>query len=298
MSEIIFIGSKRSGFEVLKKIYSLCADKILKVITFDDRVDIRSCFDDYCSFVKERGLELLIINPMGLDFALKEFSGKKVFLVGWYYLIPEPLLEKNDFYAIHYSYLPKYRGNAPVVWQIINGEKNIGVTLFKISTGMDDGDYIVRESFTLEEGDDVLSALLKADDLAVDIIDRYLQCILDGSVKLCPQNNEEATYCSLRTPDDGRIDWQWSVENIINFIRAQSYPYPGAYTIDSSGNKIYITKAVVDCREIYAPIGAVFERSREGITIKCGDGSIKILEANAGREKDLLKLFKSLKTRL
>ena len=54
--------------------------------------------------------------------------------------------------------------------------------------------------------------------------------IITNQLVTVPQDNSKATYFGKRTPDDGLIDWAWNREKIYNWIRAQTFPYPGAFT--------------------------------------------------------------------
>ena len=51
-----------------------------------------------------------------------------------------------------------------------------------------------------------------------------------NSLNFVVQNETDSTYNGKRTPEDGQINWNWSSEKILNWIRAQAYPYPGAFT--------------------------------------------------------------------
>lgn len=296
MSQVIFVGSKSSGLNALVVLHQVLRGRLDKVITFDDRLDSRSVFQEINDYCLANDLLLEVIVPSDLiDFL--PHTRAKIFVVGWYTLLKDVLLNAHDFFGVHYSPLPRYRGNAPVVWQIINGEPDIGVTLFKFSGGMDDGDYVGQVMFPLLDSDHIGSVLAKADLAAADLLRVHAQAIVDGVVHLIPQDHSQATYCSLRVPVDGRIDWHWSAIKIVNFIRAQSAPYPGAFVSHESGGKVVIHHAVLDHRIIHAPIGAVFERRFDGVVIKCGDGAVKIVSAEMNGDRQLLKLFKSLKDR-
>ena len=106
------------------------------------------------------------------------------------------------------------RGGSPLVWSIINGEKEGGVTLFYLDDGVDTGDIIGQTAFPISRDDTIATALVKLDEAAVQLLVRYL-----------PQ----------RSPADGQIDWAKPVDQIHDFIRAQTRPYPGAFT--RMGNK-------------------------------------------------------------
>lgn len=296
MSKIIFIGSKSSGLNALVVLHQVLRGRLDKVITFDDRSDSRSVFQGINDYCLANDLLLEVISPSDLVDILPH-SRAKIFVVGWYSLLKDVLLNAHDFFGVHYSPLPRYRGNAPVVWQIINGESAIGVTLFKFSSGMDDGECVGQVIFPLLDSDHVGSVLAKADVAAADLLRAHAQAIVDGVVNLIPQDHSQATYCSLRVPADGRIDWHWSAIRIVNFIRAQSAPYPGAFMFNESGRKIVVHHAVLDHRIIHAPVGAVFERRSDGVVIKCGDGAVKIVSAEMDGDRQLLNLFKSLKDR-
>lgn len=298
MSRLVFLGSKSSGLNALKTALSCVRSRVCKVITFDDRNDARSCLEQFERLCIEEGLPFECIRPSELSAALEGHSDCKVLVVGWYTILGKDLLSRNDFYGIHYSPLPKYRGNAPLVWQIINGEKEIGITFFRFAEGMDDGDYVAQSFFPLEERDDIGSVIERADYAASDLLKAHLAAVVAGNAVLHPQDHELATYCGLRMPDDGLIDWRQSASQLVNFIRAQTSPYPGAFTIDEQGRKIFIWRALIEPRDIYAPIGAVFERTPDYAVIKCGEGALRVVSASRDGETSIMTVFGGLKSRL
>jgi methionyl-tRNA formyltransferase len=154
-------------------------------------------------------------------------------VVGWYYMISKSLRQIAPLgcAGIHASLLPKYRGGAPLVWALINGEEKAGVSLFYFEDGVDDGDIIAQEKFQIDEEDTIKDVMLKATDASLSLIKKNIPLITDGSAPRIPQNHTDATYVPQRKPEDGLIDWSWDSKRIHNFIRAQTKPYPGAYTI-------------------------------------------------------------------
>ena len=71
-----------------------------------------------------------------------------ILALGWYYMIPRSIrkLAKYGSWGIHASLLPKYAGGAPLVWAMINGERETGITLFRMDDGIDDGDMLCPKS--------------------------------------------------------------------------------------------------------------------------------------------------------
>lgn len=298
MSQAIFLGSKAAGLEALRAIRSVAEDRLLQAITFNDSSDSRSCLSDFKEYCAEHSIELFVIDPKSLDDHLNTYSGAKIFVVGWYAILSSDLLKRHDFFGVHYSALPKYRGNAPLVWQIINGEQEIGLSLFKFSEGMDDGDIVAQCTFPLLESDDVSTALDKANQLSAAMLRSNVASIISNTALLISQDHEQATYCSLRQPEDGRINWNADAKDIVNFVRAQTNPYPGAFTKSSDGDQIKIFKCELDTRVIYAPTGAIFERGLDFVVIKAGRGAIRVKQAQKLSDCNIRSIFPSIKERL
>ena len=168
-----------------------------------------------------------------------------ILVMGWYYMVPAKIRElaKYGAWGIHASLLPKYAGGAPLVWAIINGEKETGVSLFQLSDGVDDGDIIAQEKIDIAPEDTIKEVYAKATKASSGI----LQTVLGGTRDWCftPQNKDEIEVWPQRNPKDGEINWGWDPERIHNFIRAQSKPYPGAWT-NINGKKVTIWDAKIE----------------------------------------------------
>ncbi|MFP4375251.1 MAG: methionyl-tRNA formyltransferase [Spirochaetaceae bacterium] len=130
---------------------------------------------------------------------------------------------------VHPSLLPKYRGPSPIPAVILAGESETGITIQYLAEKMDAGAVIARERIALsgDETTESLSALVaeRAADLLVEAISR----IEEGAAEPEPQNEAEATYCTLIRKEDGEIDWATPAERIERMVRAYT-PWPGAYT--------------------------------------------------------------------
>ena len=189
---------------------------------------------------------------------------------GWYRLLPSD----RNLYGLHASSLPRYRGQAPIVWQIINGEARIGLTLFKLSEGMDEGPVAGQGTVPLAPGETIADALDRIAGLARELVRAHVPAILDGTVELAEQDHAQATYCGPRRPEDGRIDWAWPAERIHDFVRAQSRPYPGAYTTLPGGETLRVWRTELDPR----PYAAVPGRVCEPGVVGCGDGTIRLVD--------------------
>jgi len=149
--------------------------------------------------------------------------------MGWYYMVPKVIrdLAKYGAWGIHASLLPNYAGGAPLVWAIIEGQKKTGVTLFKLSNGVDDGDIIQQISFSINENDTIKEVYENATKISCEILIEVMKD--ESKIIFRPQDKSLIKVYPQRNPQDGKIDWNWDIERIKNFIRAQTKPYPGAW---------------------------------------------------------------------
>jgi methionyl-tRNA formyltransferase len=182
---------------------------------------------DYKSLISDLNLDLLLV-------------------LGWYYMVPKSIRElaKYGAWGIHASLLPKYAGGAPLNWAIINGEKETGVTLFRMEDGVDDGDIIAQKSFSIELDDTIKEVYNKATAESKNILLQSLENI--KSIKFEKQNKSKIKIYPQRTPDDGEINLTHNSIELYDFIRAQSDPYPGAFIKTIDGKKLIIEKARVE----------------------------------------------------
>jgi methionyl-tRNA formyltransferase len=212
--------------------------------------------------------------------------------LGWYYLIPRHVRNTAPLgcMGIHASLLPKYRGGAPIPWAIINGEQSTGVTLFALDEGVDTGDIIAQGSVPITEHDDCATVYEKATCASVDILRKYLPLIANGSAQRLAQSRtgadgEKIPVYPQRKPDDGQIDWTWGTKKIHDFIRAQTHPYPGAFTY-LIGRKLHIWKVFPGVALESSPGEPGQIVIHDGAVGVCtGDGIILITECQLEREK-------------
>ncbi|UCC81101.1 MAG: methionyl-tRNA formyltransferase [Candidatus Zixiibacteriota bacterium] len=300
--KVLFIGSKKLGLRCLQEMYNLGPDYIAGVLTTDDRDDRRSVLKDLEEFAASKRIGFYTArNNKETENVIRKISPDICFVVGWYRIIDRKTLDSvpNGFLGIHHSLLPKYRGGSPLVWAMINGDKVVGTTLFSFAEGMDDGDIWAQEKIEIGEDDYISDVMARLEEKAVSILkDKYI-AILEGKIKSYPQEHGKATYCAQRTPEDGLIDWKKSAAEICNFIRAQSEPYPGAFTIFNDG-KLIVWRAHPDDRSYYGTPGQVAERSGDSVYVICGDNKPVVLETveYEGMKSPAGSIVKSIKTRL
>ena len=144
---------------------------------------------------------------------------------------------------MHAGPLPFYRGGSPLNWQIINGEKKIGISIIKMSKGIDTGPVLDEKFFVLKKNDDIQNVHNKANSLFPKMMFNSIKKIIKPNFFFLKKNAKKISYFKQRKYEDGLINWK-KLKNyeVFNFIRAITKPYPGAFTMNSKRQKIFIYK--------------------------------------------------------
>ncbi len=147
---------------------------------------------------------------------------------------------------LHGSLLPQYRGAAPINWAVINGEKETGVTTFKLQHEIDTGNILMQESFPINEDETAGEVHDRMKIIGGQLLVKTVRSLADGSLKEIPQSAISDPLSLKHAPkiftDTCKIDWGKPIEQIHNLIRGLS-PFPGAFSyLDSKMLKIFKSK--------------------------------------------------------
>lgn len=207
-------------------------------------------------------------------------------------IVPKVVLDYPSYGCInvHASLLPKYRGASPIVASILNGEKETGITIMYMDEGIDTGNIIMSRSIEIEDNDNSLSLSNKLSLLGANLLIDTLPKIFEGENFDIPQDNEEATYVGMLKREDEHIDFNNTVENIKNQVRAFS-PEPYAFiNIDDTEYKI----SEVEIKKCdVSKIGVIVEVNKDsfGITAKDGIVYIKRIKPSGKKEMSVKDFF-------
>jgi methionyl-tRNA formyltransferase len=234
--------------------------------------------------------------------SIQELQPDLIIIIGFSQIIPKAILDIPPLGVIgfHSAVLPGRRGCSPIIWAMIDGLKETGVTMFYMDEGIDTGDVIGVEKFFIEEDDGATEVLKKADKATITLLSRYLEPLLNGVAPRIKQDLSSCSYTRKRTPADGEIDWSKPAHEIMRLIRALSPPYPMAHTFGGDGVAIFIEKARL-AQGVKLPPSRYVKpqpRSQKVLCIAChpddevlGVGGTLALHANRG--DDVLALILS-----
>jgi len=135
---VAFVGSKSLGFACLESMYEFDASIVSLVVTVDDRDDTRSNFEQIAGLCESHETPIVVANSRAdSEDAICSVAPDLCVVSGWYWILGERALKaiSGPCIGTHHSLLPQYRGGAPLVWAVINGETQVGTSLFELSAG-------------------------------------------------------------------------------------------------------------------------------------------------------------------
>ena len=132
---------------------------------------------------------------------------------------------------VHGSLLPKYRGAAPINWAILHGDKETGVSTFKLQHEIDTGDILLQEKMPIGPNETAGELHDRMKVVGAQLLVKTLQELANGTLKASPQQlNADTKHAPKLFKADCEINWNNTAEQIHNQIRGLS-PYPTAYTV-------------------------------------------------------------------
>ena len=187
----------------------------------------------------------------------------------------------------HAGKLPFYRGRNILNWALINDEREFGITVHYVDEGIDTGDIIRQECFSITDVDDYGTLLELAYQGCADLLVQSIEDLLGGVAKRIAQNNIHPLgfYCSARGPGDERLDWNQPSRQVFNFVRAISPPGPAARCYLGT-NEIKINKVefLHDAPSYVGVPGAVLAKNKGSFLVKTLDSFVGVLDWEANKK--------------
>ena len=287
-TRIVFMGTPAfavASLDALVKAgFTICA-----VVTAPDKPAGRG-LQLQQSAVKKYAVEnnLSVLQPTKLkdpEFieALKKIDAH-LFVVVAFRMLPEVVWDMPPMGTInvHGSLLPSYRGAAPINWAVINGEKETGVTTFKLKAAIDTGNILLQEKLPISESDTagtihdkmmVLGANLLVTTLTGLITHTLVEKDQEAIINEDPSLLKHAPKIFTETCT---VDWHNSTDSIYNLIRGLS-PFPGALTkLDDKIFKIFAAQKEI-CNHAHLA-GATITDHKTYLKFACADGYIHVLD--------------------
>lgn len=204
-------------------------------------------------------------------------------------IIPKVILDLPRFGCIniHASLLPKYRGAAPIQQAVIDGEKESGVTIQRMGTGIDTGDMISKVVVPLAQDETGGSLFDKLADAGAELLLKTLPSIFDGTAVYEKQPEESPTpYAAMITKKMGLLDFSRSAAELERLVRGMN-PWPSAYThINGKTLKVWKSEAAQTAPGSGETVpGTILKADKTGIHVACSDGILILKEVQLEGKK-------------
>ncbi len=277
MPGIVLFGYSDVGYVCLELLIELKRDVRL-VVTHEDDPGETQWFRSVGALARRAGIETTtaeIKDSPALEARIAGIAPDIILSCYYRRMIPSRVLALagKGAFNMHGSLLPKYRGRAPVNWAILNGERQVGITLHHMVKRADAGDIVDMQAVDVAPDESAYDAMMKVVGAARVVLARQIDGLLAGTAPRRMQDEAAATYFGGRKPEDGRIDWSWPATRIVNLVRAVSEPYPGAFA-EVGGRRLFVWRArPVSGR---GPAGTVLADGPQPI-VAAGEGAVELL---------------------
>lgn len=191
---------------------------------------------------------------------------------------------------LHASLLPQYRGAAPINHAVINGEKESGVTTFKLQQAIDTGNTLFRERVAIAENDTAGDLHDKLMSTGAELLVKTVQAIKTGDVQEIAQEIDEENLVLKEAPkifkDDCKVQWNKPVGEVYNQIRGLS-PYPTAFT-DFQGKTLKIFRCTPEKTTVDKHPGEFISDGKQYLKFAATDGYIAVEEIQLEGKKKMM----------
>ena len=189
---------------------------------------------------------------------------------------------------LHGSLLPDYRGAAPINWAVMNGEKETGVTTFKLKHEIDTGDILLQDKFAIGENETATEVHDRMKIIGALLLVKTIKGLTEGTIHKKPQviSTAQPKHAPKLFTKDCVINWNESASKIHNQIRGLSI-FPGAITkLDDKILKIFQSEKEIIVHN--HTIGAVIYDGKKILKFACSDGFIHIKDLQLEGKKRML----------
>jgi methionyl-tRNA formyltransferase len=283
----VWVSFDMIGRDCLEAAAEAGAD-IVGVVTLPGPVDPNRAgqcsFEDVAARHGAALVETTDVNSEATLAAVRALEPELIFVVGWSQLVREPFiaLAAEGVFGMHPTLLPQHRGRAPIPWAILTGLARTGVTLFEIVDATADSGAIVGQTVVEIDPDETATTLFeRIADAHVELIREYVPRLLARAAPRVAQDPRRASTWPKRSPADGIIDWETRAPYLYDWVRAQTRPYPGAFTF-LGDEKIVVWRASPVDLEEGAPAGTIVATRPEGPVVACGEGALVLEEVETG----------------
>ncbi len=209
---------------------------------------------------------------------LQSFQPDLIIVAAYGRMLPASILElpRLGCINIHGSLLPRHRGAAPIQWAIIEGDRQAGVTIMQMDTGMDTGDILLAAAIPVSDDETAGSLFGKLATLGGTTLLQALDLLRQDKLIRTRQDHSLATMAPPLTKEDGCLDWNQPAAKLHCLIRGLD-PWPGAYSFMAGQRCRFFSPQIVH-KESRQAAGTLLLADTQGLLIAAAHDCLLIKE--------------------
>jgi methionyl-tRNA formyltransferase len=244
---VVSFGFQTWGCKTLQALIDMDHEVVLAVTHATSEQSYKAIFSASVEEVaRDHGIPVHITERVDAETIdlVKRAEPDVIVVNSWYSWMPPELynLPPHGTLNLHDSLLPKFTGFSPVLWALISGETEFGLTIHRMDECLDTGDILIQHSLPIGPSDTGTELVTQGMELIQGALRDALDALESGTAVWRPQNKSERTYFHKRSERDSLIEWSWPAEDLERFVRALSEPYPRAFAF-YRGERVEVLEA-------------------------------------------------------
>ena len=284
---IVFAGTPLNAAVTLRELYH-SGTPISLVLTRPDAPVGRKAMltpSPVAMVAEELGIQTIKTNQVGPnEIALLGKGGFELaIVVAFGVILRKEALSAlpKGWFNLHYSLLPKWRGASPVQRSLIAGDKETGVTLFQIDTGLDTGPIVNQVPTEIQHSETSGELLDRLSHLGVSLLQQEIPGLISGLSKLVPQSETGVSVAPKLNRSEGHLDFNSMATELFNRVRGVT-PEPGAWT-EFKGETFKLHSVRPSSVQLAPGLVSVVDGR---VLVGCSEGSLELLEVQpAGKPR-------------
>ena len=206
---------------------------------------------------------------------LQELSPDLLVVAAYGLILPQDVLDVPTLGCVnvHASLLPRWRGAAPIQAAILHGDRTTGISLMRMTAGLDCGPVFATESMAIGSEETAGELHDRLAHAGGELLVRCLPDILEGKLDAVAQDESAASYAPKISKQHALIDWRNSAQDIQRLVRAYN-PVPGAwFPLDGQNIKCWQVRLT---HRADGSAGEILDAGKSGIVIACGEEALSL----------------------
>jgi methionyl-tRNA formyltransferase len=187
-------------------------------------------------------------------------------------LIKEPLLSDYLMLNVHPSLVPRWRGAAPIERALMAGDETTGVTIMRVTAGLDSGPIALADEIAIEPSDDYESLSLRLAELGGELLIAALDRLAEGKLDFTDQDESRATYADKVAPDERHLEPSRPAHELARIVRALG-PHVGVHLELEDGGRLGVRSAEA---EEDGPAPGEIDARDGRLVLGCADGALNL----------------------